>query len=704
MSEHGSDGPVEEEDEEDYGEDEQDVFEDDDGKVQRKLHLFQCASVQQSIKRLWDLLPKDENGQLAMEGYVELNLRLQKCLAQEFVLERAIDSAIGDWSEDVREGQQSMAADEFAMFLFELSSLWCGPSVSLLVYLLFLNATFIAVTEARGAHTIGLRPLVSVERLPQPFFDLLSVQGWAKLPEEGEGFDAEQALGTWLLRNLAPESEDNARVQVQRQVFQVTHDVRSVLLFKEAAPRGDEDVLGLVKLASKNLSKISPIEARNLGTTVPAGKKAPVASALAFPELHDRRPPGPRALNAQTRQVAIKAELEKPCRSRSQPVARGGNSLANLLAIGDGSPPGTLPAASKPPPIGRAFDTKLAKHDVRGLILAGQATIDSLSSEASKKGIGSEFYSRGSLDTTPEQFQSYLYGQGSGVSSSSYRQAATSETSPYPTRSVGATISSLPLAQSPAVDASMTVTPEQVVAAAESRLARRNAPGRTDVQDIDTFLVDTPWAAPYKLPRNPAELYHKQIHSLTRVTPSSVIYNANKWQDSQPLVQMPFDRVMRKIPSSIRPSSAGPVYGPLHHPNEPIWFEMVHRLQGILRKQGKRAERRRRRRVKSRLFKGRSRHEPQKRDEGKQLREYLDRAGAELNGPNLQKATADNPGEFLNKVQEKYLVNQERLEYRPFRMRGVNSGKEGMSDTVERKRHVVRPVYVPPPPSSLSRQ
>jgi len=144
--------------------------EDDDGKVQRKLHLFQNSSVQMSIKRLWDMLPKDDAGNLSMDGYVELNLRLQKCLAKEFVLEHAIDSAIGDWSEDVREGQQGMTAEEFAMFLFELCSLWCGPSVSLQVYLLFLSATFIATTDSCGAHSVGLKALDQVQRLPYAFF------------------------------------------------------------------------------------------------------------------------------------------------------------------------------------------------------------------------------------------------------------------------------------------------------------------------------------------------------------------------------------------------------------------------------------------------------------------------------------------------------------------------------------------------------
>merc|ERR1712216_634640 len=132
------------------------------------MGLFQCASVQQSIKRLWDLLPKDEHGQLVMEGYVELNLRLQKALTQEFVLERAIDSAIGDWGEDVREGQRAMAADEFAMFLFELCSLWCGPSVSLLVYLLFLNATFIAVSDKVASAALLASSATAVASIAAP--------------------------------------------------------------------------------------------------------------------------------------------------------------------------------------------------------------------------------------------------------------------------------------------------------------------------------------------------------------------------------------------------------------------------------------------------------------------------------------------------------------------------------------------------------
>jgi len=63
------------------------------------------------------------------------------------------------------------------------------------------------------------------------------------------------------------------------------------------------------------------------------------------------------------------------------------------------------------------------------------------------------------------------------------------------------------------------------------------------------------------------------------------------------------------------------------------------------------------------------------------------------------------PGEFMGKVQEKYLVHRERSESRPFRITGTGTsvaGKKGVGEILQRKRAVVRPVYVPPPPSSMA--
>jgi hypothetical protein len=717
--------------EEDDDEEEDDNDADEESKVQKKLHLFQCGSVQQSIKRIWDLLPKDQRGHLAMEGYVELNLRLQKALSQEFVLERAIDSAIGDWGEDVREGQQSMAGDEFAMFLFELCSLWCGPSVSLLVYLLFLNAVFIAITDARGAHTVGLRPLMTVERLPQPFFDLLSVQGWARLPEENAGFTADQALSAWLLRNVSPESEQSTRLQVQRQVFQVTHDVRSVLLFPDANPDGDDGILGLVKLASQNLSKLKPIEPQKLLAASSAG--APHKGAVTLPELHSRpwcsptgKPPPPRSQppNAQAPlRRALPAEPQ-PQRSRSQPGNK--TSLGHLLAIGDGQPPRIDPSASmvagnKPPPRGRAFDTRLAKNTVRGLVLAGQMTTGKipggqLSTELSSAQKGSTgSWNEHSLDVA---------SFSSPAPAREDQKWSSTPSSPAPP--LGA---SSPLAEQTSVGAAtQAIEKEAVISQVQPRGPPLDPPAsqptmQNDTREpdwqgqeghyvlqapsaIDGCIIDTPWSAAYKLPRNPGDLYHRQVDALTRVGPQSVVYNAKKWQDSKPEVQQPFDRVLRKLPSDCRPSSEGPVCGPMLHPNEPIWFEMVHRLQGILKRQGRRADRRRKRRLRSKLFRGRSKNAIQKRDEGKELREYFDRARTERQQAPIDPVPSrENSGEFLNKVHEHFLLHRERASDQPFRIKGTGNHRAGyhsIGDVAPRKKQPVRPVYVPPPASSMS--
>lgn len=235
----------------------------------------------------------------------------------------------------------------------------------------------------------------------------------------------------------------------------------------------------------------------------------------------------------------------------------------------------------------------------------------------------------------------------------------------------------------------------------------KNGPDLT-VQKAVSSLVDMPTAAPYRLPRHPTQLYHQQTDALVTLSPASIVYSCQRWQAENPLVNAPFERILRKLPPNVRPSSAGPTVGPMKHPNEPIWFEMVHRLHGILKKQGRRADKRRKRRLRSKLFRGKARNAPTKRDEGKELREYLDRHKAESQEePLLQPsgAAVQDPGEFLGKVQEKYQINRERVESRPFRVRAVESagsGKKSIGETRERKQRVVRPVYVPPPASSMA--
>eukprot|EP00971_Amphidinium_carterae_P327406 6458742-Amphidinium_carterae.2 len=90
--------------------------------------------------------------------------------------------------------------EEFAMFLFELCSIWCGPSVSLL---------------ARGAHTLGLRPISDVTRLPKSFYDLVAAQCWHEDPKVQ--LTAEERLKRWMMANATPESIERATSQAQKQ-------------------------------------------------------------------------------------------------------------------------------------------------------------------------------------------------------------------------------------------------------------------------------------------------------------------------------------------------------------------------------------------------------------------------------------------------------------------------------------------------------
>jgi len=692
---------------------------DEDGKVQRKLHLFKSASVQLSIKRLWDLLPRDDRGELGMEGYVELNLRLQKCLTKEFVLERAVDSAIGDWGEDVREGQDTMPAEEFAMFLFELGSLWCGPSVSLRVYLLFLNATFIAMTDARGAHTIGLKPLESIEHLPKAFFDLLSLQGWAKPPEEEARLDEDQALSAWFARNLTPDSEQAALLQVQRQVFQVTHDVRSVFLFRNQDGRKIEeaDVLGLVKLASRDLAKVSKVDPK--GANLPAapalrqgGGPQPAASTdilCARPwnghgQSQSRaivaRPTGGRfGTGKEAGEAALEAMALAQRRARSGPSRLGpGQQLARL----DGS--GSHPGPRESIPVGRTYETYLNPGRARGLMLAGQAAIDAATAASTAKtpsGGGSRPAS--ATQATPpsrpnSRGDAMTVPRATSASSTACRLSPVTATTPEPQGVPTSPPSEAGLIPAATAHAATATVQAELAPPAPPVEVLRQSP--EEVAYITNFLEAAMLLPPYNLPKNPIDLYKKQTDPLMRDKPGSIVFAANKWQEENQLVLPPFERVLKKLPENIRPGDRGPAAGPMSQPNEPIWFEMAHRLQVILKKQGKRAERKRKRKMRAKLVRGRG-SQPPKRNEGRELREYFDRY-AEERARGLQDAPGEPAGEFLGKVHERYLQRREGLEQNRFQVRGTGGnvvdvyglGESGSPRTQQR---VVRPVYLPPP-------
>lgn len=198
-----------------------------------------------------------------------------------------------------------------------------------------------------------------------------------------------------------------------------------------------------------------------------------------------------------------------------------------------------------------------------------------------------------------------------------------------------------------------------------------------------SFVKAAPYLPPYKLPRSPNELYKKQVDPVIWQKPANLVFATNKWQTNNKLLSEPFDRVLKKL--NHRPSSEGPCSGPMSNPNEPVWFEMTHRLQGILQKQSRRAERRKKRRARSKQLRGRGKQAAA--NVGRNLREYLDRSFADY-----AKGGLSEPGEFIEKVQERNLM-------RPSPGVVEHSTSTGQQFSATK---IVRPVYIPPPPKVRS--
>lgn len=632
--------------------------EDEDAQLQKKLCLFQCATMQQSLRRFWPLLALDGNGELTMDGYVEINIRLQKALTEQFFLERAVDSAIGDWGEDVQPGQQSMNMDEFAMFLFELSSLWCGPNVALPVYLMFTNAVFIAVTDSRGAHTIGFKPIEAIDRLPAAFFDLLSLQGWAPAPEVERAMSEEQALHAWMRLTVSEEAQQAAVEHVQRQIFQLTHDVRSVFLFRSQDGKDSRghDLLDLVRSSTKGLTKVQKSELPPLALALPGRSASKSAQA------------------AHQTTLALSGSSS----------ARRGHSVPGLRQ------PRALPATQREPPaldalpVGRTYATQVVRYQGRGLALAGQAAL------ASNRRV------LPSGESLVESSSSMHFLGGSsehGAATVSLQGAA--ETEPPRTGE-----SYAPSSEHGLAERSESREGYQVQVLEVQGDEQQQVPSAEAVANANFFEGS---ALPsYELPRKPAGIYAKQVGPLMSIKPGNLVYEVNKFQTANPMLPEPFERTLRKLPEDVRPLPNEVPAGPMSHPSEPVWFSMQHRLEAILRKQGRRVEKRRKRRQRNKLFHGRP-PKPQaaKRNEGRELREYFDRSFAEQGRGHDVPGEAN--GEFLGKVHESYMVNRDQLETR-WKVGGLGGHpveKYQIGSSMLRAPKVVRPVYVPPPGATM---
>jgi len=239
----------------------------DEEEVKWKLHIFQSQGIQTIIREYWNLCSRD--GGVHVDSYVDLNLALQKALVPNFDIQPMLNSAMQDWKEDSPDGKP-LTLEDFALFLFELTALWCNRSITLQAYLLFLSTNYVWITHAKptgggggATHTQQamvvsppkIKGIEKISFLPQPFFELLTIAP----PQEDERWDKldeEQRFGIWYLSNFGREQE--TLLLVQRQVFSITHDLRSIFLFQ---PRQSPDFLTLVKKASIDLAKIFPVDA-----------------------------------------------------------------------------------------------------------------------------------------------------------------------------------------------------------------------------------------------------------------------------------------------------------------------------------------------------------------------------------------------------------------------------------------------------------
>lgn len=348
------------------------------------------------------------------------------------------------------------------------------------------------------------------------------------------------------------------------------------------------------------------------------------------------------------------------------------SAVGRLRALrGPGSDAGAATGRAAEPAVGRAYEQRRAARGRGLLVCAGQAALSDPLAAAGHRAIEDDLQITGGLEAGECEWGQYTY-------------------QPYQSTSIPATPECAPRDEE---ELSRAEGCEAALDGATRLLSK--AERLSEVCVAPQTVTDQQYALPYKLPKDPADVYKRQSDMDRRIMPSGVIFEVNRQACQAPKAE-PFQRVLRKLPEHARPSAEGPSCGPLGNPNEPVWFEMGHRLHHILKKAEKRGERRKKRKLRSKL---RGRAMPRKQDEGRNLRQYLDERAAE----HAQGGSAGD-SEFLGKIEEKRQLSRSRLEApKPFR--AAPSGKldarlygigEFPTAPSERQRPV-RPVYIPPP-------
>lgn len=348
----------------------------------------------------------------------------------------------------------------------------------------------------------------------------------------------------------------------------------------------------------------------------------------------------------------------------------------------------------EPIPVGRAFDSRVAAGRIRGLALAGHMA----SGPASTRVMESHRLSNADRYLVPEPVgvSISLRDRSSSLSESYVDEGASDVVRELPSScDADGLVQQAGLAEVQG-DASqnesyvrLDSTTWDTATMTDVEREERDRIYSETTQMLDNSLL----IPPYKLPRNPADLYQKQTMPLMKADPETVVFRAKQFQDEKRKEYEPFDRALKKLPESCRPTASGPGSGPMQHPSELVWCEMSHRLQTILQRQGKRAERRRKRRMRSKLF-GRAPRRPKPGQEGKRLgrdlREYLDRYAAQP-ASGLTDKPGEFVGEFLGGVQEKYLQKKDVLDAYESRWQVIGSSPR------EQRTRPIRPIYMPPP-------
>ncbi|CAD7941322.1 unnamed protein product [Amoebophrya sp. A25] len=257
LGEHAEDGALnlggDDSDESDAESDEDEIL-----NIERKLCLFQTPTIQLTLLKFWKTLlastPRAgevrspqanaavSSRTIGMDTFLEFNILLQRVLLQEQKLDlsTARASAVTDWIESTNVAdepssscgssatqtdessaesmkdepcgssipiaERRMRLDQFALFLFDLTVIWCHLSYS--SFLFFLGVVFLHTTRSEGLTTkeFRLRDVDSVKPLPPLFFELAADDFEFVAPPTAPADGANTPLSTSTSRVLEPAS------------------------------------------------------------------------------------------------------------------------------------------------------------------------------------------------------------------------------------------------------------------------------------------------------------------------------------------------------------------------------------------------------------------------------------------------------------------------------------------------------------------